>query len=709
MKKLLSLLLFCLAFIATANATTLTGTLNNPDGSGFTGTLYVSIAQQVGISSLGSCGGPILVVPTSIIAIGISNGTMVSENGTSTSSPFLYGGDCTLPASMPYNATLKDANGNTMFSSMWLVTGSTQNVGTIYQGPQPIPPTAFTAVYMIGSPAGIPCSAQSMAVQTNGSGGSYLFPCINGVFVAQGGGGGGGGGLAIGNAVTGGTANSPLFVDGSGNLGQDNSNYSYDSTSHVLTVVQPIVAGITGNANTATSFSVTPSTCAGSQVAYGISIIGNAQCKTLTYADIGGSSPGLVISVFGRSGVVLAVANDYNFNQIAGTVSSAQLAGSGAIALPAAGVMVSTGTAVINYGVTGSGTIVALSTSPIFVTPMLGVATATSINGTTIPSSATLVTTSTSVLAAQMPAFTGDATSTAGTVALSVVKINGVPFCAGFAPTNGQTFEYTTGGSPNPCYSSVSGTTGIMLKTNGTTNPVQSTLNFTNGPNIQVTTDANGNENIACPNCAVQVPLAISLGIDWPPSITNAMNDEFITAFNVPSNIWTVVNQNSNTIVDGNSLLNVTCAASATNNFVGIYQANPSTPYAVASKIALTGISGDLGYAGLAFRDSGTGKVVSFKLDTSGVLKVDHWASPTGSPTNVFALTPNLAPHYFEVEDNGTNFLFFISSDGVNYIQVYSEGDTAYLASPGQVGYIVGSDSASAGVALGSDWFRRVL
>lgn len=40
--------------------------------------------------------------------------------------------------------------------------------------------------------------------------------------------------MVIGNAVSGGTAGSPLFVDGSGNLGQNNANYFWDVTNLAL-------------------------------------------------------------------------------------------------------------------------------------------------------------------------------------------------------------------------------------------------------------------------------------------------------------------------------------------------------------------------------------------------------------------------------------------------------------------------------------------
>lgn len=50
----------------------------------------------------------------------------------------------------------------------------------------------------------------------------------------------------------------------------------------------------------------------------------------------------------------------------------------------------------------------------------------------------------------------------------SVAGIDTVPLCSGFAPTNGQFIEYTTGSSPNPCYTAATasgggGTTGTGL------------------------------------------------------------------------------------------------------------------------------------------------------------------------------------------------------------------------------------------------------
>jgi len=45
-----------------------------------------------------------------------------------------------------------------------------------------------------------------------------------------------------------------------------------------------------------------------------------------------------------------------------------------------------------------------------------------------------------------------------GSLAATVVGLETVPFCSGFSPTNGQFVQYTTGSSPNPCYTAASAT-----------------------------------------------------------------------------------------------------------------------------------------------------------------------------------------------------------------------------------------------------------
>src|ERR1035441_1953101 len=64
--------------------------------------------------------------------------------------------------------------------------------------------------------------------------------------------------------------------------------------------------------------------------------------------------------------------------------------------------------------------------------------------------------------------LSGDASSTATGGATVVNGLKGVPFCAGYTPTNGQVVAYTTGGSPNPCYAAATGGAGPTGATGAT-------------------------------------------------------------------------------------------------------------------------------------------------------------------------------------------------------------------------------------------------
>lgn len=119
MKLILSVLLAASMF-----GTTLTGTLNNPDGTGITGTLVLALAQQAALSASGSCGGPIEVMPVYQVKISVVAGAM-------TGSPHVYGNDCLLPQQTFYNVTMQDAQGNILFTDRWSITGTSIDVGTI--------------------------------------------------------------------------------------------------------------------------------------------------------------------------------------------------------------------------------------------------------------------------------------------------------------------------------------------------------------------------------------------------------------------------------------------------------------------------------------------------------------------------------------------------------------------------------------------------
>lgn len=104
--------------------TTLTGTLSLPNGTGATGTLVLSLAQQGALSAAGGCGGPVEVVPTAQVVITVTNGALIG-------SPHVYGNDCLQPQGTFYNVTFRDSNGNILMTDRWQISGSSIDIGTI--------------------------------------------------------------------------------------------------------------------------------------------------------------------------------------------------------------------------------------------------------------------------------------------------------------------------------------------------------------------------------------------------------------------------------------------------------------------------------------------------------------------------------------------------------------------------------------------------
>ena len=158
-----------------------------------------------------------------------------------------------------------------------------------------------------------------------------------------------------------------------------NNSAITDNTSSSATWYPTLVASTSGNqalTSSSTKLSFQPST------------------STLTASIFSGAATNIYGGAVNRIPVQSA-ANTTTFI-VAPSTASTVLSWSGSaftwvgiggstMVYPAAGIPNSTGTAwTTSYSTTGSGTVVALATSPVFVTPTLGVATATSLAATTI-------------------------------------------------------------------------------------------------------------------------------------------------------------------------------------------------------------------------------------------------------------------------------------------------------------------------------------
>jgi hypothetical protein len=120
-KLLFLLTLLALCVPGFAQNTQLSGSLVEPNGTGFTGSFQLSLPVPAAGSS--SCtGGPAEVLPNEIVNVQVVNGSM-------TSAPKVWGADCLTPTCLPYNVKIQDPQGNIILNDQWIIGGTTFDIG----------------------------------------------------------------------------------------------------------------------------------------------------------------------------------------------------------------------------------------------------------------------------------------------------------------------------------------------------------------------------------------------------------------------------------------------------------------------------------------------------------------------------------------------------------------------------------------------------
>jgi hypothetical protein len=160
---------------------------------------------------------------------------------------------------------------------------------------------------------------------------------------------------------------------------------------------------------------------------------------------------------------------------------------------------------------------------------------------------------------------------------------------------------------------------------------------------------------------------------------------------------FTAVNQGSRTYDDQLGGLIITQPShGASDNWFLLTRSAPSTPYSVIAAtrgIAVNTNSTAALYWGIGFRESGTGKFTQTILGIStnnGGLRLlnQNWNSPTSfSATNLTSsLLINSDIQWLKIRDDGTNLIFYLGNDGLNWIEIYSVGRTNFMTGgPNQV------------------------
>lgn len=150
------------------------------------------------------------------------------------------------------------------------------------------------------------------------------------------------------------------------------------------------------------------------------------------------------------------------------------------------------------------------------------------------------------------------------------------------------------------------------------------------------------------------------------------------------------VNQGSTSVADQDGGLFFTVPGNATNMRMFVRSA-PSTPYTVIVALDTLWVGNDDIEPGLVFRESGTSKLIHLTNFTNnadqeiGVFRYTDEDSFTSTALNVDA--EMYEPTWLKIEDDGTTLKFYISKNGINWLQIHSEARGSFFTSaPNQIG-----------------------
>lgn len=169
------------------------------------------------------------------------------------------------------------------------------------------------------------------------------------------------------------------------------------------------------------------------------------------------------------------------------------------------------------------------------------------------------------------------------------------------------------------------------------------------------------------------------------------------------------LNQGTSTLTDDkNGLFLLGAGSGNALNMAGRVKTAPATPYTVTALLQLGAIRKNGHQAGLWFRQAGAGtgqnRIYAFFMaptiidvsDPGWGLFIGELSSPTGAFGSFLlsncAIDPALG--WMRMTDNGTNLLFYVSSDGFNWTLVGTISRTSYmLQGPDQYGFFVNTQN----------------
>lgn len=168
-----------------------------------------------------------------------------------------------------------------------------------------------------------------------------------------------------------------------------------------------------------------------------------------------------------------------------------------------------------------------------------------------------------------------------------------------------------------------------------------------------------------------------------------------------PTGGWSWVNQGGATISSANDRETLVAPAQGNSSNVRLrVRTAPSAPYVLTARLLPLVFTKNYLGASLVIRESGTGEFIQFKFvyaSTQPELAVEQWTSPTSFSSSVRSVLIDKPIEWLQIEDNNTNHIFRVSRSGFSgdWIEVYSQSRTAWMATPDQIGFAADAQNVS--------------
>lgn len=126
-----------------------------------------------------------------------------------------------------------------------------------------------------------------------------------------------------------------------------------------------------------------------------------------------------------------------------------------------------------------------------------------------------------------------------------------------------------------------------------------------------------------------------------------------------------------------------------------------SPPYTITAAFTMIGTLTANSFGGVLWRESGSGKLVTFIAAGGQTLQLTKWNDPNTAVSNYVA---NVAasygqPIWVRLADDNTNRIVSMSQDGQNFVQLHSVGRTDFMTAD-EVGFYVSAETRDFGLTL---------